>query len=379
MTVIDDQALSDAIRDAADSIEVPEGAIEQILAASHVATVETRASRPRVRVRSGSRRRWILAPAVVALVVAGIVVSMVGTGSNPSPRGIAGPTTGASPSVRGGASSGSAAVLPSNGTVAGSPTGSTGAGSSSAGAPAPSPSVPPLPPGSVGQSAKVESNGSIDLTIGDGKLQSVLAKLTDLAVGAGGFVASSQDRVGAGESGAPSSGTIVLRVPEPSFATTVSEVQQTGHATSVTTTSTDVTGQYVDLQARITALQASRQQYLTIMAQATSIGDILSVQSQLDTLQSQIEQLQGQLSVLNNETTYGTLTVSLVESGRRPIPPVPPRTGLDKAWHDGIGGFVSGFEWLLRIAGTTLFVLLCLAALFVLGRWGWGATRRRLL
>jgi hypothetical protein len=149
----------------------------------------------------------------------------------------------------------------------------------------------------------------------------------------------------------------------------VSQVQQTGHATSVTTTSTDVTGQYVDLQARIAALQASRQQYLTIMAQATSIGDI----------QSQIEQLQGQLAVLTVETTYGTLTVSLVEAGQRPLPPLSPRTGLDKAWHDGIDGFVSGFEWLLRIAGMTLFVLLCSAAVFVLGRWVWRATRRRML
>jgi hypothetical protein len=238
--------------------------------------------------------------------------------------------------------------------------------------------VPPLPPGSVGQSAKVESNGSINLTIGNGKLQSVLARLTALVVGEGGFVGGTQTQVGAG-SATPSSGTIVLRVPEPSFATTVSQVQQTGHATSVTTTSTDVTGQYVDLQARIAALQASRQQYLTIMAQATSIGDILAVQSQLDALQSQIEQLQGQLAVLTVETTYGTLTVSLVEAGQRPLPPLSPRTGLDKAWHDGIDGFVSGFEWLLRIAGMTLFVLLCSAAVFVLGRWVWRATRRRML
>jgi hypothetical protein len=378
VTIIDDQLLGDAIRDAADSIEVPEGATERILAASRVATLETRAARPRVGIGGGHRRRWILAPAAVGLVVAGIAVSLLSFGSNPSSTSLAGPSAGVSPAVRGGASSGSTAVLPSNG-VTRSPT-SAGAGSSSPGAAAaPSPSVPPLPSGSVGQSAKVESTGSITLTIGDGRLQSVLAKLTDLAVGAGGFVASTQDQVGAGGSGAPSSGTIVLRVPESAFATTVSQVQQAGHATSVSTTSTDVTGQYVDLQARITALQASRQQYLTIMAQATSIGDILSVQSQLNTLQSQIEQLQGQLSVLNDETTYGTLTVSLVEAGKRPIPPVPPRTGVDKAWHDGIGGFVSGFEWLLRVAGTTLFVLLCLAALVVLGRWGWGATRRRLL
>ena len=46
-----------------------------------------------------------------------------------------------------------------------------------------------------------------------------------------------------------------------------------------------MTGQYVDLQARLTALEDSRQQYLTILAKATSIGDILSVQEQLDSIQ----------------------------------------------------------------------------------------------
>lgn len=239
--------------------------------------------------------------------------------------------------------------------------------------------MPSLPPGTVGQSAKVEANGSVDLTIGDGKLDSVLAKLTDLATSDGGFVASTQAQIGAGGSRSSSSGTVVLRVPQPTFGTMLTQVQRVGHATSVTTTATDVTGQYVDLQARITALQASRQQYLIIMAQATSIGDILAVQSQLDTLQSQIEQLQGQLDVLNNETTYGTLTVSLTEAGQRSIPPPQPSTGLGKAWHDGIGGFVTGFEWLIRIAGPALFALLCLAALTLAGRWAWRATRRRML
>ena len=117
------------------------------------------------------------------------------------------------------------------------------------------------------------------------------------------------------------------------------------------------------------------------MSHASSIGDILAVQSQLDTLQSQIEQLQGQLNVLNSETTYGTLTIALSETGHAPPPPpvAHPSSGLGRAWSAGVGGFVSGFEWLLRIAGPTLFVLLFLAAVAVLGRWAWRATRRRML
>jgi hypothetical protein len=243
----------------------------------------------------------------------------------------------------------------------------------------PSSSVPPLPTGSVGQSAKVEAKGSVSLTIGDGKLASAMTKLTTLVAGYGGFVASSQSQLGPGDTSNPSTGTIVLQVPESSFAPLLAQVQTVGHATSVTTTSTDVTGQVVDLQARIAALQASRQQYLTILSKATTIGDILAVQSQLDSLQTQIEQLQGQLDVLNGETTYGTLTVALAEAGQRPISPPPPSTGLGKAWHDGVHGFVAGFDWLVRIAGPTLFVLLCLAALAVVGRFGWRAVRRRML
>src|ERR1035441_2982971 len=372
--MIDEGVLIEALRDAAEAIEIPEGATERILAASRTTTPKARMFRPRAVIPRRGRGRMILVAAAVILVVGGVALSLLPTKLSPSRSITAGPSSAGS-TVHGSASPGSAAPAPSiagTGATAGTAQPPNASGSGAAGPT----SVPPLPPGSVGQSPKVEANGSVNLTIGDGKLESVLAKLTGLAASDGGFVASTQAQIGAGGPGTSSSGTVILRVPQPSFGTMLSQVQQLGHATSVTTTSTDVTGQYVDLQARITALQASRQQYLTIMAHTTSIGDILAVQSQLDALQSQIEQLQGQLAVLDNETTYGTLTVSPTEAGQRSILPVQPSTGLGKAWHDGISGFVSGFEWLIRIAGPTVFVLLCLAAVLVLGRWAWRATRR---
>ena len=293
------------------------------------------------------------AAAVVVLVVTGIAFSAEMSPVHGSASGSASQ-----------ASFGAARVPESQAPTSHSSTGST--------------SVSPVPPGSVGQSAKVEANGSVDLTIGDGALQSALAKLTDLAAADGGFVSSDQAQFGAGSS---STGNIVLRVPQLNFEALVTQVQRVGDATSVTTTAQDVTGQYVDLQARINALQASRQQYLTIMTRATSIGDILAVQSQLNTIQSQIEQLQGQLNVLNNETTYGTLTVSLAEVAQRhhAVPPPQQSSGLARAWHDGVSGFVSGFEWFIRISGPLLFVLLCLTALALLGRLVWRATRRRMI
>jgi hypothetical protein len=226
-------------------------------------------------------------------------------------------------------------------------------------------------------SLRVEEVGTIQLTVGGQKFQSTLTQLTDFATTDGGFVASTQSRIGTKASHSFSTGIIVLQVPERDFTMLVDQVRHAGFATSVVTSAHDVTGQYVDLQARISALQVSRTQYLKIMSRTNSIGGILSVQEQLDSIQSQIEQYQAQLNLLNSETTYATLTVSLSQSGHQVIAHKHPATGVDKAWHESLHGFAAGFEWLIRIAGPLLFALLLLAALVALGRLMWRATERR--
>jgi hypothetical protein len=155
------------------------------------------------------------------------------------------------------------------------------------------------------------------------------------------------------------------------------KAQALGKTDDLTTKASDVTGQYVDLQSRIAALQDSRQQYLTIMARATSVGDVLAVQSQLNTIQSQIEQLQGQLNLLTAQTTYSTLNVQVTERspGGKPTPPAH-RSGLSKAWHDSVHGFVVGVEGIIRLAGPVLFTLLCAAVLIFGGRLLWRRYQR---
>ncbi len=190
-------------------------------------------------------------------------------------------------------------------------------------------------------------------------------------------MAATQTQSGGGPSPAPASGNITEKVPQAILGTVVAQVQTMGRVTALTTRGTDVTGRYVDLQSRVSALEASRNQYLTIMSRATSISDILAVQNQLDTLQSQIEQLQGQLQLLNSQTTYATLAVSLSAPGG-PAAPVPhAATGIAAAWHGAVSGFTAAFDGLLRIAGPLLFALLLLAALLLLGRLAWRAARRR--
>ena len=231
--------------------------------------------------------------------------------------------------------------------------------------------TPPLPD-AVGKSAKIEQTGTLGLSVGRHRLSGTMTRLAALAGANNGFVASSQTQSGGGSP----YGTVTLQVPVDSFSAVLKQAQALGRTSDLTTKATDVTGQYVDLQSRIAALQDSRQQYLTILARATTVGDVLAVQQQLDTIENQIEQLQGQLQVLTSETAYSTLTVNVSEGTPAPRPAPLPESGLVRAWHASIGGFVAGVEGLVRLAGPVLFVLLCLAAFVVGGRALWRRYQR---
>ena len=379
MTMIDEGALRTLLADAAEGYVVPDGAADRIaFAASGDAPKMARV------VSLVPHSRWGrvgLVAAAVAVVVSGVAL-VGGSGTSPTHRSVAGPSVlvPAAPSTTVPSGSGeSFGATAGSSAGGGAATGATTQAPSNTSPGAPTTAPAPLPTGIVGQPAKVVTTGTIDLALGNDPLGPAVTRLTTIAGGAGGFVAKSDVQVGPTGGAAPASGTLVLQVPQAAYATVLAQVQAIAKVTSMSSTSTDVTGQYVDLQARIDALQASRQQYLTILSKATSIGDILSVQSQLDTIQSQIEQLQGQLNLLTSQTTYSTLTVSLSQSGHRPPPPPAPQSGIGRAWHQSVTGFTSGVEWLIRIAGRTIFVLLVLVALAFVGRWAWRAWRRQML
>lgn len=229
----------------------------------------------------------------------------------------------------------------------------------------------------IGQPARIEQTGSLDLSVARGAVSATVDRLDALAGANDGFVAASQTH--SGTSGGSPSGTVTLEVPVASFSAALGEAESLGKVSQLTTNATDVTAQYVDLQSQITALEASRQQYLTIMTRASSIGDVLAVQAQLDSLQSQIQQLQGQLAVLGSETDYSKVTIVVNETAAPPHhrAAAAPPSGLAKAWHDSVHGFVAGSEGLIRIAGPALFALLCLAVVLLGGQLFWRRLQRR--
>jgi hypothetical protein len=396
MTMLDDDRLASLLAGAAATFEAPITGPDDILERAlgrdpedgdeGVDDDEARSGAPgRVHrlldVASRHRALSVAAAIVVLLVLAGIVGTLVRSPAHPAVS--AGP---AHPTVTLPARAASPSTTTTNPAFSadGSPQASAGATSGASKglqrntAPTTPTTAPDLPNDAVGQSAKIEQTGSLGLTVARDKLSRTITQLTALAGAYGGFVANSQTQSGAASGGAPS-GSVTLQVPVQSFATVLTRAEALGKTSGLTTKATDVTGQYVDLQSRITALQASRQQYLTILAKADTVGDVLAVQDQLNAIQSQIEQLQGQLQLLGSQTSYSTLTVTVSERSPAPAPSPLPGSGLVRAWHASVGGFVTGVEGVIRIAGPLLFALLLAGAVLVGGRALWRRSQRRRL
>jgi Domain of unknown function (DUF4349) len=328
------------------------------------------------------RRTRIVGVAVAAVAVAVIATAFALGGSSSSSESSGGLSTASSSSGSGNAGAPSAGAGASTGLApaAAAPPQAAASGS------APSDSAPSGSARSSSVQGGVESvaddvtatrvvkTGDLGLRVARGQVQATVSKLTTMATGLGGYVAkSSTDN----ELGEPT-GEVTLRIPATRFETGVNDAERYGKVTSLSTNATDVTGRYVDLGARLSALKHTRTTYLTILGRATTIGTTLEVQQRVDDVQQQIEELQGQLKVLGNQSADGTLTVDVSQVGA-PVKQVHRHhkaNGIGAAWHRSITRFQRGFDAIVGALGPLLLVLLILGAFGGVALLGYRGIRR---
>jgi hypothetical protein len=154
--------------------------------------------------------------------------------------------------------------------------------------------------------AKIIRTGSIELEVSD--VPQALRTARDAIVALGGYVGASST------SNADDRPTaqITYRIPADKWEAALDALRDlNGLTTKVAaeqTEAVEVTGQVIDLQARIRNLRASETALQAIAAKATKISDVLEVQARLTEVRGQIEQLTAQLEDLNDRTSYATLT-----------------------------------------------------------------------
>lgn len=317
-----------------------------------------RATKPQLAVAAGL--------AVVGLIVVAIVLGGGGGGS---------PSTGGESAGGGGVASAvpmPAEVAPGAATAGGSVTSGSRSSDATAGSTASGPvqvpsAVPPVP------GSKVVKTGEMDLQVDKGEVGHMLDRLTAIATLERGFVADTHSS----EAG-DASGSVTLRIPVANFEDTLTQVRKLpAKVTSVQVAGQDVTSQYVDLKARLAALSDTRTAFERLLGQATTIGQTLEVQSHITDIQTQIEQLQGQIRVLDDQTSYGTLTVT-VDQPAKVTPVAHHRSGMSAAVHRSVTRFVNGIEAIIGVLGPLLLVLLIVGVVLLGGRLVYRLVRRQL-
>jgi hypothetical protein len=192
-----------------------------------------------------------------------------------------------------------------------------------------------------------------------------------IAAAAGGFQFSAD--------GGGSQMSLTLRVPAEQYDAAVDKLTGLGDLTNRTETSQDVTGQVADVNSRVDSMTASVGRVRALLAAATDIADVISIESELAVREANLESLQQQQAALSGQVALSTISLNLaaITKDVGGVEPAAPDNGFVAGFKSGwsaLLGFLGGFAATL---GAVLPFLPLIAAVGLLGWWLIRRTRGR--
>lgn len=141
----------------------------------------------------------------------------------------------------------------------------------------------------------------------------------------------------------------------------------TGGATRVeekSVTSSDVTAEYVDVDARMKARLAVEQRYLQILQQAKKVEEILAVEAQLKSIREEIESAKARLQYMDHHVAYSGIHLTYYQTFANTDPQAPgffQRSWLSfkDGWNSLLSfslGILSGWPFVLGIVFLFIFI-----------------------
>jgi len=218
------------------------------------------------------------------------------------------------------------------------------------------------------------------LTVRAKNVGTALSTATSIVAAAGGYVsAENSSGTEAGQPASSAIATVTLKIPAAVYPATLARLTGAGLGTqlSLQQQAQDVTQQVADVSSLVASDQAAISQLRALLKDAGSVGDLLSVQDQINAETSNLESMLAQQQALNHQTAYATVTLTLVgpkavvkaKPRRKPAPPPGLASGLSGGWR----AFRLTIDWLLAFIGA---VAPFAAVVAVIGGAGWWARRR---
>jgi hypothetical protein len=229
---------------------------------------------------------------------------------------------------------------------------------------------------------KIIKNGEMNLLIAD--TDRAVDQVTNIAVDSGGYIISSQTTM----RGDVKVATLTLGVPVDQFEIVQRQLRSIAlKVQSETASGKDVTDEYVDLQSRLTNLEATAARIREFLKQAQTVEEALKVNAQLTEIEGQINQVKGRMNFLQDRSAFSTLLVNLEPERPTPTPtltptvtttPTPTATPTPVIWQPGetftaatgtLGSILRGLGdlliWFVVLGGPVLVIAAIVAAVWL--------------
>jgi hypothetical protein len=157
-------------------------------------------------------------------------------------------------------------------------------------------------------------SGNLSLVVADTRAarRSIEAMVADMAA-EGAFIVSSQETA-SGDAASPAI-QMTLRVPAARFQEAMDRIASLAErVVDRNESAQDVTEEYVDLDARLQAMDTARQRLLEIMGSAGTTKDLLAAEAQLTQREADMESLKGRQQYLAQSAQLASIQVGLQAS-----------------------------------------------------------------
>jgi Domain of unknown function (DUF4349) len=203
---------------------------------------------------------------------------------------------------------------------------------------------------------RIVRTATVNLEVRKGGIGEAISRATEVAARHKGiYVAATTSLPSDGEA----RGQVTFRVPVEAFEAVLRDLKALGSYRGETSSTEDVTKNYIDLKGQLTAWRAQERVFLRLLDRARSISDVIAVQNQLQQVQSNIERLQGQVDYLEDQSSFSTIVLALTEPGAAGQP----RGTLVKAWEFALAGLV-------KMSAAALVLVVWLVPVAALGALG---------
>lgn len=211
---------------------------------------------------------------------------------------------------------------------------------------------------------RVIQTASLTLSVPRNEFEEVVDRARRLAISSGGFVVESSASQSGGE-GRLVSGSLVVRIPERSYARVMEQLSGLGRVEGREETGQDVSQEFVDLEARERHLEAVESQLLNLLDETNTVAEALTVQSQLNQVQLDLEQTRGRLQYLEDQVAFATISLDVRERQVAAAADDGGPWSIVDAWGTAARGFVTVVGWILVVAATITPVVILLLLAFL--------------